>query len=151
MDPTESLLDGAVIATYRWAVEHGQLNQSEIADIAAELGLSVAEAADSVSRLVDLQLLVLDPEARSYLPRAPEAASAALIGPIEADLREEETTLAHRRERVAQMRSNLSALTSTYFDATRQRARLAEVQPVPDMFAVRALITELADQCKTEI
>jgi DNA-binding CsgD family transcriptional regulator len=133
---------------YAWAVARLRISPDDIPLIAREVGCSADECRDVVAELTSRHVLTTGPD--GLVPASPEVAIATLVGPREGAHRQAEIDLAAERDRTAQLRSRLAALTSVYLEP-RHLTASSGVDVLEDKFAVRALIADLTATCEMEI
>ncbi|MCX4487896.1 helix-turn-helix transcriptional regulator [Streptomyces anulatus] len=140
--PTVPKLDHASSVAYRFALERGRFSQNSLV---ASLGLSADQAEHSVDALQALRLIrpVVD-EPDHFVPVSPEAAAAQLVTPVEAVIRQQQSTI----ERV---RSDLMTLQPLYHEYRRRRQSREAVDVLDDTGTVLSVLTDIAQNCKREV
>ncbi|MHC0430225.1 LuxR C-terminal-related transcriptional regulator [Streptomyces sp. O3] len=111
-------------------------------EIAEATGLSQDEARRVARELLDLHLLTPipgDPDA--FVPVAPDAAAATLVGPEEQRLRELQRS-------ISETRNGLLALLPAYFESRRRRNRVEAFDIITDLSVLRALIDDCGTRCR---
>ncbi|MFF1442746.1 LuxR C-terminal-related transcriptional regulator [Streptomyces sp. NPDC058295] len=104
---------------------------------------------DKVERSIDaLQALHLirpvADETNLFVPVSPEAAAAQLVTPIEAEIRQRQTTI----ERV---RSDLMSLLPLYHEHRRRRRSKEAIDVLDDTGSVLSVLTDIAQKCTREV
>ena len=140
--------DDLLASVYAWVVAERGLAQGGVAAMAAELGHSEPACREAVEALMERHILVDD--GAGVVAASPDVAIAALVGPREAAHRQAELDLMAERGRTAQLRTRLAALAPVYSDQLRANGSPG-VDTIEDMFAVRALISDLTATCESEI
>ncbi|WP_250038397.1 hypothetical protein [Paractinoplanes maris] len=98
-----------------------------------------------LAKLTDLRLLRPSPHrVGDLLPSSPESAIADLINPIEIEIK-------GRERRAAELRFELTALSSVYYDNRHVRNRREAIDVVANVEPVRTLIGDVARRCSIEV
>lgn len=139
---TASKLDHTSSVVYRFALERGRFAQDSLVSC---LGLSPDQVEQSVKSLQALRLIrpVMD-EPDYFVPVSPEAAAAQLVTPVEAVIRQQQSTI----ERV---RSDLMTLQPLYHEYRRRRRSGDAVDILDDTCTVLSVLTDIAQNCKREV
>ncbi|GAA0321606.1 hypothetical protein GCM10010302_70970 [Streptomyces polychromogenes] len=150
-------LDGAAVLIYRWAVVHEGLTPATLAQAAAETGLSPRDCLAAVRSLTDSCLLTELPaaagsqEPAGWHPVSPQAATAQLLSDRDTALRAQEEALREQRRRIQQERDGLAALVPVYLQARQHVFPQGTIDHLPDKLAVRSLLTDVIDSCRSEV
>ncbi|MFJ3176345.1 LuxR C-terminal-related transcriptional regulator [Streptomyces roseus] len=148
-------LDGAAVLLYRWVVVHAHLTRDTLARAAAETGIDDQEAARALDSLLAACLLQELPAAGSqgvrWQPVSPQAAASRLLSDRDAALRAQEDALRTQRRRIQEEQDALAAFTPVYLQARQHAFPQGTIDHLPDKFAVRALLTEVIDSCRSEV
>jgi DNA-binding CsgD family transcriptional regulator len=139
----------AELVLYRWTLVHGGLEPESLARAAAETGLGEPECREAVRTLA--HALLLQPEGRGWRAVSPQAAGAQLLAEPEAALRAQEEELRARREQLQRQRDEFTGLMPVYLQARRHAFPQGTIDHLPDQFAVRTLLTEVIDGCRSEV
>ncbi|MFJ8166647.1 LuxR C-terminal-related transcriptional regulator [Streptomyces sp. NPDC096136] len=142
-------VDHAAIVLYRWMLVHGGLSPSAVARAAAETGLTEEECRTAVGSLTETCLVQADGE--GWQAVSPQAAGARLLSEPEAALRAQEELLRARRDELQRRRDALTGLVPVYLQARQHSFPQGTIDHLPDQFAVRALLTDVIDSCRTEV
>ncbi|MFD7833823.1 LuxR C-terminal-related transcriptional regulator [Streptomyces sp. NPDC059761] len=149
MDAGMPEIDGAAIVLYRWMLVQGGLRASALPRAAAETGLTEEECRTAVALLTDTCLVQAD--GGSWQAVSPQAAGARLLSGPEAALRAHEEELRARKEELQRRRDAFTDLTPVYLQARQHAFPQGTIDHLPDQFAVRALLTEVIDNCRAEV
>jgi DNA-binding CsgD family transcriptional regulator len=128
------------LIAYTWVLTNRSTDAEELA---LATGLSAAQAAESLARLVAARLVAVDTDNPGLgYGVAPELAGTRLIAPVEAEIRRHE-------ERIAVVRAQLDRFSDSYFRAGRSTTESLEV--LSNVEEVRALLTRLSARCAREM
>ncbi|MFF4330076.1 LuxR C-terminal-related transcriptional regulator [Streptomyces sp. NPDC001591] len=152
-------IDEPAALLYRWTLVHGRLTPATLPRAAAETGLSEDACREAVARLCDLCLFQPlsgadggEGEAESgWRAVSPQSAGARVLAEKETELRAQEASLRERREGLQRQRDGFNALVPVYLQARRDAFPEGTIDHLPDQFAVRALLTEVIDTCRSEV
>ncbi|MFJ4090591.1 LuxR C-terminal-related transcriptional regulator [Kitasatospora sp. NPDC089913] len=150
-------VDSAAVTLYRWTVVHGRLTPATLAQAAVETGIGETDCRRALAALTEACLLqVLPPAAPGaapvgWQPVSPQAATAQLLSDRDAALRAEEEALRAQRRRIQQERDGLAALVPVYLQARQHAYPQGTIDHLPDKFAVRALLCDVVDSCRSEV
>ncbi|MFF3091467.1 LuxR C-terminal-related transcriptional regulator [Streptomyces nojiriensis] len=149
-------LDGAAVLLYRWTVVHAHLTRDTLARAAAETGIDDQEAARALDSLLAACLLQELPATPGnptvrWQPVSPQAAASRLLSDRDAALRAQEESLRTQRRRIQAEQDSLAALAPVYLQARQHAFPQGTIDHLPDKFAVRALLTEVIDSCRSEV
>ncbi|MFE4976189.1 LuxR C-terminal-related transcriptional regulator [Kitasatospora sp. NPDC056651] len=161
LDPATGVpaLDSTAVALYRWTVVHERLTPASLAQAAAETDLTLPECEAAVRQLTGACLLQElrapdDPAAAgptAWLPVSPQAATAQLLSARDTALRAHEEALREQRRVIQQQRDGLAALLPVYLQARQQAFPQGTIDRLPDKFAVRSLLADVMDSCRSEV
>ncbi|MFK0049422.1 LuxR C-terminal-related transcriptional regulator [Streptomyces sp. NPDC090741] len=149
MDAGMPEIDSAAIVLYRWMLVQGGLRASALPRAAAETGLTEEECRTAVALLTDTCLVQAD--SGRWQAVSPQAAGARLLSGPEATLRAHEEELRARKEELQRRRDAFTDLTPVYLQARQHAFPQGTIDHLPDQFAVRALLTEVIDNCRAEV
>ncbi|CAN3979978.1 LuxR C-terminal-related transcriptional regulator [Kitasatospora purpeofusca] len=170
-------VDSAAVTLYRWTVVHGRLTPATLAQAAAETGIGEPDCRRALAALTEACLLqavpaavpavVPDdgrsagpgptgsgpagPETVGWQPVSPQAATAQLLSDRDTALRAQEEALRAQRRRIQQERDGLAALVPVYLQARQHAFPQGTIDHLPDKFAVRALLCDVIDSCRSEV
>ncbi|MFE3996223.1 LuxR C-terminal-related transcriptional regulator [Streptomyces goshikiensis] len=149
-------LSGAAVLLYRWTVVHAHLSRDTLARAAVETGIDDHEAARALDALLGACLLQEVPAAPGnpgvrWQPVSPQAAASRLLSDRDAALRAQEEALRSQRRRIQEEQDGLAALTPVYLQARQHSFPQGTIDHLPDKFAVRTLLTEVIDSCRSEV
>ncbi|MFJ4669094.1 helix-turn-helix transcriptional regulator [Kitasatospora purpeofusca] len=153
-------VDSAAVTLYRWTVVHGRLTPATLAQAAAETGMGEPDCRRALAALTEaclLQAVPADgsapagPEPVGWQPVSPQAATAQLLSDRDAALRAQEEALRAQRRRIQQERDGLAALVPVYLQARQHAFPQGTIDHLPDKFAVRALLCDVIDSCRSEV
>ncbi|MGW2671532.1 LuxR C-terminal-related transcriptional regulator [Streptomyces sp. NPDC001272] len=152
-------IDEPAALLYRWTLVHGRLTPATLPRAAAETGLSEDACREAVARLCALCLFQPlsgvdggEGEAESgWRAVSPQSAGARVLAEKETELRAQEASLRERREGLQRQRDGFNALVPVYLQARRDAFPEGTIDHLPDQFAVRALLTEVIDTCRSEV
>ncbi|WP_329194845.1 MULTISPECIES: helix-turn-helix transcriptional regulator [unclassified Streptomyces] len=157
-DPVTGIpgLDSAAVTLYRWTIVHELLLPAALAQAAAETGLSEQECREAVRTLTGACLFQPLPggggqEPAGWQPVSPQAAAARLLSDSDAALRAHEQALREQRQRIQDQREGLAALLPVYLQARQHAFPQGTIDHLPDKFAVRALLSDVIDSCRSEV
>ncbi|MFE7639766.1 LuxR C-terminal-related transcriptional regulator [Kitasatospora sp. NPDC057518] len=165
-DPTADVpaLDSAAVTLYRWTVVHERLTPATLAQAASETDLTLPECEAAVRQLTGACLLQeLFPDDRrtdgsrtdappvAWQPVSPQAATAQLLSARDTALRAREEALREQRRIVQQQRDGLAALVPVYLQARQHAFPQGTIDRLPDKFAVRSLLADVIDSCRSEV
>ncbi|MFG2909348.1 LuxR C-terminal-related transcriptional regulator [Kitasatospora sp. NPDC048286] len=170
-DPTVDVpaLDSTAVTLYRWTVVNEQLTPATLARAASETDLSLAECEAAVRQLTGAclfqELRSPDGPARetpageapacggpiAWRPVSPQAATAQLLSARDTALRAREEALREQRRLVQQQRDGLAALVPVYLQARQHAFPQGTIDRLPDKFAVRSMLTDVIDSCRSEV
>jgi DNA-binding CsgD family transcriptional regulator len=137
-------LDRESIRVYEWIVKRGELHPRDLEVLSNTLHLSLGSCRRAISQLTQLRLLDTGcPGQTALIPLAPDTAAAALLGPLEAELRLDANLLARRRDDATKLRSTMAGLASSYFRAHRERTS-ATMEIISEPTSIRALLAQVA-------
>ncbi|MFI1457511.1 helix-turn-helix transcriptional regulator [Streptomyces roseus] len=149
MDAGMPEVDHAAIVLYRWMLVQGGLTASALPRAAAETGLAEGECAAALRTLRDSCLVQAEGEVWQAV--SPQAAGARLLSGPEAALRAHEERLQARRDELQRRRDAFTGLVPVYLQARRHAFPQGTIDHLADQFAVRALLTEVIDNCREEV
>ncbi|MFF1560709.1 LuxR C-terminal-related transcriptional regulator [Streptomyces sp. NPDC058279] len=150
-------LDSTAVMLYRWAVVHERLTPATLTQAAAETGVSARACLSAVRALTDSCLLTELPadgdagEPAGWRPVSPQAATAQLLSDRDTALRAQEEALREQRRRIQLQRDGLAALTPVYLQARRHAFPQGTIDHLPDKLAVRSLLSDVIDSCRSEV
>ncbi|MFJ6784260.1 LuxR C-terminal-related transcriptional regulator [Streptomyces yangpuensis] len=150
-------LDSTAVLLYRWTVIHEGLTPVTLAQAAAETGVSARACLAAVRSLTDFCLLTELPaeggtgEPAGWQPVSPQAATAQLLSDRDTALRAQEEALREQRRHIQQQRDGLAALAPVYLQARQQVFPQGTIDHVPDKLAVRSLLSDVIDSCRSEV
>jgi DNA-binding CsgD family transcriptional regulator len=144
-------LDENSLALYQWALTKGQLSTNELELAASELALDATALARAMAALTSHRLLHSEEGTGRRLPMSPEAATAALLGQAEEDVRDAEDRLRRRRERIDRLRGELTALSPLYLEARRGGTMSRSLDVLTDLHTVRDVITDVVAHSHYEV
>ncbi|MFB8236065.1 LuxR C-terminal-related transcriptional regulator [Kitasatospora purpeofusca] len=153
-------VDSAAVTLYRWTVVHGRLTPATLAQAAAETGIGEPDCRRALAALTEACLLQAVPAAGSepagpepvgWQPVSPQAATAQLLSDRDTALRAQEEALRAQRRRIQQERDGLAALVPVYLQARQHAFPQGTIDHLPDKFAVRALLCDVIDSCRSEV
>ncbi|WP_053693147.1 helix-turn-helix transcriptional regulator [Streptomyces sp. WM6372] len=142
-------VDHAAILLYRWMLVQGGLATSALPRAAAETGLTEEECAAALRLLTDSCLV--QAEGEGWQAVSPQAAGARLLSGPEASLRAHEEQLQARRDELQRRRDAFTGLIPVYLQARQHAFPQGTIDHLADQFAVRALLTEVIDNCREEV
>ncbi|MFG2985438.1 LuxR C-terminal-related transcriptional regulator [Streptomyces sp. NPDC048258] len=150
-------LDSAAVMLYRWTVVHERLTPATLAQAAADTGVSPPACLSAVKALTDSCLFTELPadgeeqEPAGWQPVSPQAATAQLLSDRDTALRAQEEALREQRRRIQQQRDGLAALVPVYLQARQHVFPQGTIDHLPDKLAVRSLLSDLIDSCRSEV
>ncbi len=159
-------VDGAAVVLYRWTVVHGRLTPDTLTQAADETGIGEPACRQALEALLEACLLQAiptppglpglpavegSPEAVGWRPVSPQAATAQLLSDRDTALRAQEEALREERRRIQQQRDGLAALVPVYLQARQHAFPQGTIDHLPDKFAVRALLSDVIDSCRSEV
>ncbi|MEV0188488.1 hypothetical protein AB0I39_08140, partial [Kitasatospora purpeofusca] len=168
-------VDSAAVTLYRWTVVHGRLTPATLAQAAVETGIGETDCRRALAALTEACLLQAVPAAGpghagpghagpghdgpehdggepvGWQPVSPQAATAQLLSDRDAALRAQEEALRAQRRRIQQERDGLAALVPVYLQARQHAFPQGTIDHLPDKFAVRALLCDVIDSCRSEV
>ncbi|MFD4909956.1 helix-turn-helix transcriptional regulator [Kitasatospora purpeofusca] len=153
-------VDSAAVTLYRWTVVHGRLTPATLAQAAAETGIGETDCRRALAALTEACLLQAVPadgsapadvEPVGWQPVSPQAATAQLLSDRDTALRAQEEALRAQRRRIQQERDGLAALVPVYLQARQHAFPQGTIDHLPDKFAVRALLCDVIDSCRSEV
>ncbi|MCX4752061.1 helix-turn-helix transcriptional regulator [Kitasatospora purpeofusca] len=165
-------VDSVAVTLYRWTVVHGRLTPATLAQAAAETGIGEPDCRRALAALTEACLLqavpaavpaVVPDDGRSagpgpagsepvgWQPVSPQAATAQLLSDRDTALRAQEEALRAQRRRIQQERDGLAALVPVYLQARQHAFPQGTIDHLPDKFAVRALLCDVIDSCRSEV
>ncbi|MEV7185408.1 LuxR C-terminal-related transcriptional regulator [Kitasatospora sp. NPDC093102] len=170
-DPTADVpaLDSAAVTLYRWTVVHERLTPATLAQAASETDLGLPECEAAVRQLTGACLFQElfaddaptddaptdgDPAGRrpvAWQPVSPQAATAQLLSARDTALRAREEALREQRRLIQQQRDGLAALVPVYLQARQHAFPQGTIDRLPDKFAVRSLLADVIDSCRSEV
>ncbi|MEV5886548.1 LuxR C-terminal-related transcriptional regulator [Streptomyces sp. NPDC052020] len=113
------------------------------AELATGLCRTREEAEAAVERLLSLGLLRDLPD-RGFAAVPPDEAAADILGPLERDMRT-------RRSRIDELRRELMSFMPAFEASLSAHEHRSQFQLLDNLADVRAVITDLTDQCEEEI
>ncbi|WP_330294329.1 helix-turn-helix transcriptional regulator [Streptomyces sp. NBC_00503] len=149
-------LGSAAVLLYRWTVVHESLTPAALSRAAAETGISEDESHRALDSLLDACLLQQvpattgDPGVR-WQPVSPQAAAGQLLSDRDAALRAQEESLRTQRRQIQEQHDGLAALMPVYLQARQHAFPQGTIDHLPDKFAVRTLLTQVIDSCRSEV
>ncbi|MFE5537665.1 LuxR C-terminal-related transcriptional regulator [Streptomyces sp. NPDC056492] len=149
MDAGMPEVDHSAIVLYRWMLVQGGLTASALPRAAAETGLGEEECSAALRTLTDSCLV--QAEGEGWQAVSPQAAGARLLSGPEAALRAHEERLQARRDELQRRRDAFTGLVPVYLQARRHAFPQGTIDHLADQFAVRALLTEVIDNCREEV
>ncbi|MEU1287618.1 LuxR C-terminal-related transcriptional regulator [Kitasatospora sp. NPDC005856] len=178
--PDVPALDSAAVTLYRWTVVHERLTRATLAQAASETGLSLPECEAAVRQLTGaclFQELFADDvpptdappdevpptdappngapadaaRPAAWQPVSPQAATAQLLSARDTALRAREEALREQRRLIQQQRDGLAALVPVYLQARQHAFPQGTIDRLPDQFAVRSLLADVIDSCRSEV
>ncbi|MEU9179517.1 LuxR C-terminal-related transcriptional regulator [Streptomyces sp. NPDC048550] len=125
----------------------------------AETGLSERACREAIAQLAAVYLFQALPgddggevgSAAGWRAVSPQSAGAQVLAEKETALRAHEAALREQREQLQRQRDGFSALVPVYLQARRDTFPEGTIDHLPDQFAVRALLTEVIDTCRSEV
>ncbi|MFI2611580.1 LuxR C-terminal-related transcriptional regulator [Kitasatospora sp. NPDC018619] len=150
-------LDGAAVTLYRWTVVHERLTPATLAQAASETDLSLPQCEAAVRQLTDACLLqelagaAGEGHPAAWQPVSPQAATAQLLSARDTALRAREEALREQRRIIQQQRDGLAALVPVYLQARQHAFPQGTIDRLPDKFAVRSLLADVIDSCRSEV
>ncbi|MCX5205561.1 hypothetical protein OG897_29385 [Streptomyces sp. NBC_00237] len=137
-------LDPDAVAVFSHALAEGGITCHPRPAALPALALDADRVARACTTLLELRLLREDPAAEGELiPVSPQIAAAQAVGPHEAELAR---AAAHARS----VRDELHSLMPRYTAALRARTHRDAVEPLPDLAAVSAMLSEESARCREE-
>ncbi|MFD5413514.1 helix-turn-helix transcriptional regulator [Streptomyces nojiriensis] len=149
-------LDSAAVLLYRWTVVHESLTPADLPRAAAETGIGEHEIRQALDSLLDACLLQelpaapADPGVR-WQPVSPQAAASQLLSDRDSALRAQEESLRTQRRQIQEQHDGLAALMPVYLQARQHAFPQGTIDHLPDKFAVRTLLTDVIDSCRSEV
>ncbi|WP_328762108.1 helix-turn-helix transcriptional regulator [Streptomyces sp. NBC_00272] len=152
-------LDEPATLLYRWTLVHGRLTPTTLPRAAAETGLSEQACTGAIAQLAEVYLFQPLPGGNGggedadagWRAVSPQSAGAQVLAEKETELRAHEADLREQREQLQRQRDGFSALVPVYLQARRDTFPEGTIDHLPDQFAVRALLTEVVDTCRSEV
>ncbi|MEU3567473.1 hypothetical protein AB0E96_03440 [Kitasatospora sp. NPDC036755] len=86
-----------------------------------------------------------------WQPVSPQAATAQLLSARDTALRAREEALREQRRIIQQQRDGLAALVPVYLQARQHAFPQGTIDRLPDKFAVRSLLADIMDSCRSEV
>ncbi|MFD4656586.1 LuxR C-terminal-related transcriptional regulator [Kitasatospora sp. NPDC058444] len=87
----------------------------------------------------------------AWQPVSPQAATAQLLSARDTALRAREEALREQRRLIQQQRDGLAALMPVYLQARQHAFPQGTIDRLPDQFAVRSLLADVIDSCRSEV
>ncbi|MFJ6622244.1 LuxR C-terminal-related transcriptional regulator [Kitasatospora sp. NPDC091335] len=87
----------------------------------------------------------------AWRPVSPQAATAQLLSARDTALRAQEESLREQRRLIQQQRDGLAALLPVYLQARQHAFPQGTIDRLPDQFAVRSLLSDVIDSCRSEV
>ncbi|MFD7561123.1 LuxR C-terminal-related transcriptional regulator, partial [Streptomyces sp. NPDC059835] len=149
-------LDSAAVLLYRWTVVHESLTPADLPRAATETGIGEHESRQALDSLLDVCLLQElptapgDPNVR-WQPVSPQAAAGQLLSDRDSALRAQEESLRTQRRQIQEQHDGLAALMPVYLQARQHAFPQGTIDHLPDKFAVRTLLTDVIDSCRSEV
>ncbi|MFF4382403.1 LuxR C-terminal-related transcriptional regulator [Kitasatospora sp. NPDC001547] len=87
----------------------------------------------------------------AWQPVSPQAATAQLLSARDTALRAREEALREQRRLIQRQRDGLAALVPVYLQARQHAFPQGTIDRLPDKFAVRSLLADVIDSCRSEV
>ncbi|MFF2186535.1 LuxR C-terminal-related transcriptional regulator [Streptomyces sp. NPDC058155] len=133
-------IDEEITSAYAFLCGSGN---ASVEQIAAALEIGIERARQLVGRLTELHLIDSAGDG-TYTPGSPRALGAGVIAPA---IRQLESG----QQQIIRMMTELDALTKIYERSPAERLRRPRIEILPEVAAVRAVLTELSAGARTEI
>ncbi len=156
--PAMPELDDGALSLYLWTVKNGRLSEQNRQAAMTETGLGEQDWQPTLTALASAQLLRPAVSATSpgessedWTAVSPQAAGAQLLAAQEARLHSQESALRDQRDQIHRLRDYFSSLMPVYLEGRDHAHPEAAVDMLADKHAVRAVLTEAIQNCRSEV